>query len=214
MPFGKFNRVDIASLDYLCLVSMFRWWDTTGYFPGVPGKTNPSSTQSSSNDDPNDLISLYIELDDGQYPNTTDLSSLFEADLATFGDGPPDPGGDPPTPTSSPAPTPSAPNGRQCAGTDNTKFMARDDMNDKISQFCADAANQKTQDAHSGSTVRTYNSGTRYEVILSMDWPPGTDITANMENNCQKAMIDIMDGKFPSSPLQPLVCADFVYSRL
>lgn len=94
----------------------------------------------------------------------------------------------------------SAPDGRTCAGLDNAKFMGRDDMNDKIDKFCADAATQKVQDQGSGSTVRKYNEGTRYEVSLSMDWPSGTDITKDMEANCKSAMTSIMNGKILCIP--------------
>lgn len=90
---------------------------------------------------------------------------------------------------------PPAPDSHTCAGIDNNKFMGRDDMNDKIGKFCADAATQKVQDKNSGSTVRKYNEGTRYEVSLSMDWPSGTDITKDMEANCKTDMASIMDGK-------------------
>ncbi|KAL8724612.1 MAG: hypothetical protein Q9181_006752 [Wetmoreana brouardii] len=89
--------------------------------------------------------------------------------------------------------TPSNPNGLKCTGIDNKKFMGRDDMNDKIGKFCADAAAQKVQDKDSGSTVRKYNEGTRYEVIISMDWPSGQDISHNMEENCKNYMTSIMD---------------------
>ena len=91
------------------------------------------------------------------------------------------------------APTP--PQGRTCTGTGVNKFLSRDDMNDKIGTFCADAAKQGSQDTNSASTVRKYNTGSRYEVILSMDWPSGLDITNNMEANCKQYMTSIMDGK-------------------
>jgi len=95
---------------------------------------------------------------------------------------------------------PTAPNGIKCTGTGNTKFMARDDMNNQIGRFCADAAARKVQDPGSGSTVRTYNGGSRYEVTLSMDWPSGKDITNNMEANCKQHMTSIMDGKLARCP--------------
>lgn len=87
------------------------------------------------------------------------------------------------------------PQGRRCAGMGVNKFLGRDDMNNQISIFCADAAKQGVQDTNSGSIVRTYNSGSRYEVDITMDWPPGLDIKDNMEHHCKQYMISIMDGK-------------------
>ena len=95
--------------------------------------------------------------------------------------------------------TPPSPNGLKCTGTANNKFMSRDDMNDKLGKFCADAAAQKVQDKDSGSTVRKYNEGTRYEVMISMDWPSGQDITNNMEGNCKTYMTSIMDSKLSNA---------------
>ena len=94
-----------------------------------------------------------------------------------------------------PPATPIPPQGRTCTGTGVNKFLGRDDMNDKIGTFCADAAKQGSQDTNSASTVRKYNAGSRYEVILSMDWPSGLDITNNMEANCKQYMTSVMDGK-------------------
>lgn len=102
----------------------------------------------------------------------------------------------------SPPAAPTPPQGRTCTGTGVNKFLSRGDMNDKISTFCADAAKQGSQDINSVSTVRKYNAGSRYEVILSMDWPSGLDITNNMEANCKQYMTSVMDGK--SRTLTPL----------
>ena len=100
---------------------------------------------------------------------------------------------------SSPATTPgSTPHqGRKCTGAGANKFLGRDDMNDKIGRFCADAAKQGVQDKDTGFTVRKYNLGSRYEVILSMDWPSGLDINIKMEANCKHYMTSIMDGESP-----------------
>ena len=95
----------------------------------------------------------------------------------------------------SPPATPTPPQGRTCTGTGVNKFLGRDDMNDKIGTFCADAAKQGSQDTNSASTVRKYNAGSRFEVVLSMDWPSGLDITNMMEANCRQYMTSIMDGK-------------------
>lgn len=79
----------------------------------------------------------------------------------------------------------------------NNKFLARDDLNNQIGTFCDVAAQQGVQDHDSGSIVRTYNQGQRYEVILAMDWPSGQDITQNMKQNCIDGMTLIMDSKSP-----------------
>ncbi|KAJ3539856.1 hypothetical protein NM208_g5315 [Fusarium decemcellulare] len=78
------------------------------------------------------------------------------------------------------------------------------DMNDKIGKFCSEAAKQRVQDKDSGSTMRKYNAGTRFEVDISMDWPSGLDISDNEENKCKEKMtliIDSCDGNNPANPL-------------
>lgn len=80
-------------------------------------------------------------------------------------------------------------------GFNNNNFMGRDDMKNQIGLFCADVTNQGVQDQDSGATTRTYNGGSRYEVVLAMDWPSGLDITQNMQANCLNYMSQIMDGK-------------------
>lgn len=47
-------------------------------------------------------------------------------------------GGDGKDPTKGPP----GPDGHKCASSDGNKFLGRDDMNDKIGKFCADAAKQ------------------------------------------------------------------------
>lgn len=91
--------------------------------------------------------------------------------------------------------------GLKCFGIDNTKFMGRDDMNDKLTKFCSEAAKQGVQDKDSGSIMRKYNGDNQWEVNISMDWPPGTDITQNMESKCVEKMTTIMDSKCFLSPL-------------
>ena len=94
---------------------------------------------------------------------------------------------------------PPGPEDLKCTGTDNTKFMGRDDLNDKIGKFCAEAAAQKQPDKDSASLVRKYNQGTRYEVILSMDFQPGRELTDKMEANCKTHMTRVMDSKLPNN---------------
>ena len=84
------------------------------------------------------------------------------------------------------------------APTGNIKLLARDDLNNQIGTFCGVAAQQGVQDHDSGSIVRTYNQGQRYQVTLAMDWPSGQDITQNMKQNCIDGMTLIMDSKSPA----------------
>lgn len=72
------------------LIPSLRWWDTTGYFPGIPGKRNPSTAQDDF-DEANFTVSLYIDLDNSTNPSTADFTSLFIDNLQAFGNGPPDP---------------------------------------------------------------------------------------------------------------------------
>ncbi|TVY27287.1 Lipase [Lachnellula hyalina] len=95
--------------------------------------------------------------------------------------------------TATPLPAPVT----SCASSDtnnnNNKFIGRDDLNDKIKTFCVDAAKQGVQDSNSGSIFRKYNTGTRYEVDISMTWPSGVDIKTDMQDNCESRMAAIMD---------------------
>ena len=98
--------------------------------------------------------------------------------------------------------TSSTPSGLTCAGNDNQPWTSQTPLTSNIGLFCADAAAQKVQDKDSESTVRKYDEGTRYTTIISMDWPSGEDISNNMEENCQKYMTSIMDGKTPNANRQ------------
>ncbi|THV53542.1 hypothetical protein BGAL_0048g00390 [Botrytis galanthina] len=82
---------------------------------------------------------------------------------------------------------------KQTCNSGSNKFMARDDMMNQIDTFCQEAAKQGTQDKDSGSILRTYNQGGRYEVDLAIDWPSGIDITHDMKNYCSNNMTTIMD---------------------
>ncbi|KAI0425568.1 SGNH hydrolase-type esterase domain-containing protein [Xylaria sp. FL1042] len=99
---------------------------------------------------------------------------------------------------------PHYPQGVHCTGKEINKFLSRDDLNHNIATFCADAAAQKDHDRNSGSITRTYSSGTRYEVRLSIDWPQLLDISGDMEANCLKNMSMIMDGCDGNDPNNPL----------
>ena len=90
----------------------FRWWDTTGYFPGVPGKANPSTAQDDF-DDANFPVSLHIDLDNSTNPTTVDFTGLLKEELTAFGVGAKDPDYDVSAPSSvtaqSPTPSPTPP---------------------------------------------------------------------------------------------------------
>lgn len=88
--------------------------------------------------------------------------------------------------------------GLKCFGTGNNDFLGRDDMIHKVQKFCSEAAAQGVQDKDSGSIMCKYNQDTRFEVDVSIDWPPGTDIKENMEAKCVKKMITITDSKLSS----------------
>ncbi|KAI1171545.1 SGNH hydrolase-type esterase domain-containing protein [Nemania sp. FL0916] len=97
---------------------------------------------------------------------------------------------------------PGFPQGLHCIGTDINKFLNRDDLSSQIPLFCAEAAGQKDHDTGSGSIVRNYHPGTRYEVQFGIDWPQGLDISQNMEASCIGNMTMIMDscgGNDPSN---------------
>jgi hypothetical protein len=74
------------------------------------------------------------------------------------------------TPTATATPT----NGPlKCNGLDSNKYITATTLDDKIIGFCSGMQTQGTQDTGSGSYSRTFNSGTRDEVELAVDWPPG-----------------------------------------
>ncbi len=85
-----------------------RWWDTTGYFPGVPGKQNPSTAQDDF-DDANFPVFRHIDLDNGMKPSAADFTSLFSDGLQANSNGPPDPDDHVDSTPISPAPPPSPP---------------------------------------------------------------------------------------------------------
>ncbi|KAI1274942.1 SGNH hydrolase-type esterase domain-containing protein [Xylaria sp. FL0933] len=99
---------------------------------------------------------------------------------------------------------PHYPQGLHCTGKETNMFLSRDDLSNNIAAFCKDAAAQKNHDSNSGSIIRNYNSGTRYEVRLSIDWPQLLDISKDMEANCLRNMDIIMDGCDGGDPSNPL----------
>lgn len=72
-----------------------RWWDTTGYFPGLPkpkkGIDQPaddpvSGTEVSADDDDDFPISLWVDLGNVTTPQDANFDSLFAAELQSFQD--------------------------------------------------------------------------------------------------------------------------------
>lgn len=47
--------------------------------------------------------------------------------------------------------------------------------------------------------ARKYNEGSRYEVSLSMEWPPGQDIKKDIDANYKNYMTSIIDSESPIS---------------
>ncbi|KAF2622940.1 hypothetical protein BU25DRAFT_451618 [Macroventuria anomochaeta] len=79
----------------------------------------------------------------------------------------------------------------KCNGLDSNKYVAANTLDDKIIGFCSGMQTQGTQDKNTGSYSRTFNSGTRDEVELAVDWPPGQ--TLNMLP-CAATMNEISAG--------------------
>lgn len=114
-------------------LSLTKGWDTTGFFPGVPGKNNPSTSDDSpdSDDDWDDgfPVSLWVDLTNVTDPDSVDTTSLFLANLDSFGNDTSSSTTPSPTPspsssssavpsttsaTPSPTPTPPPPAGDIC----------------------------------------------------------------------------------------------------
>ena len=87
---GGATRASTNADSYAMLANAAWWWDTTGYFPGIPGRNNPA-TMAGDFDDNNFPVSLYIDLGNGTNPSTADFNTLYSADLTAFGNGLPDP---------------------------------------------------------------------------------------------------------------------------
>ena len=60
-----------------------RWWDTTGYFPGIPGKDNPT-IQNQTNRDLS-LVFLHVDRGNDTDLRAQDIDSELTGDLATYG---------------------------------------------------------------------------------------------------------------------------------
>ena len=86
---GGAGRASTNADSYAMLANAIWWWDTTGYFPGVPSRASPTATNS-SDDSADDIypVSLYIDLGDGKNQSTPpDLTAMFDANLQAFDDG-------------------------------------------------------------------------------------------------------------------------------
>jgi hypothetical protein len=75
---GGAARASTNADSYAILANCAWWWDTTGYFPGVPGKPGPSSAED---DFP---ISLWVDLGSTTSPSKADFAKLFSADEEGF----------------------------------------------------------------------------------------------------------------------------------
>ncbi|KAJ5577638.1 uncharacterized protein N7459_006602 [Penicillium hispanicum] len=75
---GGASRASTNADSYAILANCAWWWDTTGYFPGVPGKAGPSST------DDDFPIALWIDLGNTTSPSKADFASLFSVDSEGF----------------------------------------------------------------------------------------------------------------------------------
>lgn len=78
---GGVKRASTNADSYAILTNAAYWWDTTGYFPGVPNKKNP--TTADNDDFP---ISLWIDLGNTTTPEKADFAKLFAADAKGFED--------------------------------------------------------------------------------------------------------------------------------
>ncbi|MCJ1297317.1 hypothetical protein MMC08_000103 [Hypocenomyce scalaris] len=119
---GGATRASTNADSYAVLSNALYWWDVTGYFPGVPGKNNPTETSSNATlvESP---IALYLDIGNATNVSSIDFTDLLNADFIGFTDSAAtstssSPPSTIPTPTSSPSlPTPSS--APPAAGTDS-----------------------------------------------------------------------------------------------
>lgn len=108
-------------------------------------------------------------------------------------------------PPTEPTITPDLPDqGIKCASTDpnNMKWMDRDKMNDRIGEFCTDAAAQRVHDKDSGSTARDYDSGSNDSWVgISIDFPYDFVPT---EDECVRHLTNLMDSCDGNNPANPM----------
>lgn len=91
----------------------------------------------------------------------------------------------------------------QCAGLANKKYVAPDDLKDRIEKdFCPAAVKQGALDTGSGSLGRTYNERTPESVVISMEWAPGLNFKPNLDD-CKKYLHAISDGCDGNDPHNP-----------
>ena len=187
---GGATRASTNADSYAMLANAAWWWDTTGYFPGVPGRNNPS-TMAGDFDDNDFPVSLYVDLDNSTNPSTADFNSLFSADLTAFGDGPPDPAyattSAPPPASSTAAPPPSttstpAPQASDLCGDwykfffDNFQIYGK---NFDPSKFGSDGSGLESQIKGCGDLTKwsfktLTNDPNGYQWFASGDLPIGT----------------------------------------
>ncbi|KAH0350013.1 hypothetical protein KCU81_g2830, partial [Aureobasidium melanogenum] len=89
------KRASCNADSYAMLANSMWWWDTTGYFPGLPkpkkGIDQPaddpvSGTEVSADDDDDFPISLWVDLGNVTTPQDANFDSLFAAELQSFQD--------------------------------------------------------------------------------------------------------------------------------
>ena len=104
-------------------------------------------------------------------------------------------------PDATPAPPPPPANGPlRCNGLASHKYIPAPSLDDKIAGFCSGLQAQGIQDTNSGSYGRVFNAGTREEVELFVDWPPGQKLDFQP---CAATMGEISascDGNDPTNP--------------
>jgi hypothetical protein len=87
---GGATRASTNADSYAMLANAIWWWDTTGYFPGVPGRPDPATAQYDF-DDGDFPVSLHIDLGNNTNLATVDFVGLYNDDLTAFSNGPPNP---------------------------------------------------------------------------------------------------------------------------
>jgi hypothetical protein len=79
---GGATRSSTNADSYAILVNAIWWWDTTGYFPGIPATPDLADDLESDKY----LISLHLDLNNVTDAAAADFNSLYSADLQTFAD--------------------------------------------------------------------------------------------------------------------------------
>ncbi|KAF2428643.1 hypothetical protein EJ08DRAFT_322586 [Tothia fuscella] len=152
---GGATRASTNADSYAILANALWWWDVTGYFPGVPGKSD--SVQAESDGGP---VTLHVNLGNVTDVRNMDLTNMFDLELSGYGNGTPDLEGNPQTT----APLPSA-NSQKCHGISGNTFVLNSGIAEQNAKaFCS----QSTMSMQ-------YGGGTINDMQLSITAPPGTN---------------------------------------